>query len=98
MPRRRGCQTNSVISTRSAQQLEDSPGLTARCTARRADPAAGRPRHAGCGISGIEDGARFVVTTGDIADPETQRFIGESGLPVLLKPFELRALVEAVAS
>ncbi len=47
---------------------------------------------------GIAQRSRFVVTTGDVADPDTQRFLGESGLPVLLKPFELRALLEVVAS
>jgi hypothetical protein len=38
--------------------------------------------------------AQFVVTTGDIAD--AQRFLGESQVPVLLKPFELAALLEVV--
>lgn len=40
--------------------------------------------------------AQFVVTTGDIADADAQRFLGERGVPALLKPFELTALVEVV--
>jgi two-component system NtrC family sensor kinase len=47
---------------------------------------------------GIAHRSRFVITTGDVADPDTQRFLGESGLPVLLKPFELGALLEVVTS
>jgi len=43
---------------------------------------------------GLARDAQFVVTTGDIAD--AQRFLGESQVPVLLKPFELTALLEAV--
>jgi len=37
-----------------------------------------------------------VVTTGDTADADAQRFLGESEVPVLLKPFELTALLEVV--
>jgi CheY-like chemotaxis protein len=45
---------------------------------------------------GLARDAQFVVTTGDIADADAQRFLGESQVPVLLKPFELTALLEAV--
>lgn len=41
---------------------------------------------------------RFVATTGDIADPDTQAFPERSGVPVLLKPFQLTGLLEAVAA
>jgi len=37
-----------------------------------------------------------VVTTGNLADVDAQRCLGESRVPVLLKPFELTALLEVV--
>ena len=40
----------------------------------------------------------FVLTTGDIADPETHRFITETNVAVLLKPFEVQGLLQAVAA
>jgi hypothetical protein len=36
------------------------------------------------------------VTTGGIAHAGAQRFLGERQVPVLLKPFELTALLEGV--
>lgn len=39
---------------------------------------------------------RFIIMTGDIADPQTQRFVDEAKVPVLLKPFELEALLNVV--
>ncbi len=47
---------------------------------------------------GILPSARFIVTTGDIADPETEQFLSENELPVLLKPFELKSIVSAIAA
>jgi len=38
------------------------------------------------------------VTTGDIADPDTERFLGAARVPVLLKPFELQSLLTALAA
>ena len=52
--------------------------------------------HAELQRRGVLQSTRFVVTTGDIADPETQEFVDAAGAPVLLKPFELTALVNAV--
>jgi len=37
-----------------------------------------------------------VVTTGNLADADERRFLGESEVPVLLKLFELTALLEVV--
>jgi two-component system NtrC family sensor kinase len=45
---------------------------------------------------GLARDAQFVVTTGDIADADAQRFLGEGQVPVLIKAFELTALLEAV--
>ncbi len=45
---------------------------------------------------GMAHDSHFVVTTGDIADPDTQQFLSDSRLPVLLKPFELKSLLAVV--
>jgi PAS domain S-box-containing protein len=42
-------------------------------------------------------GARFVVATGDIADAQSAEFVRLTDLQVLLKPFELVALLEVVS-
>ena len=40
---------------------------------------------------------KVVFCTGDIANQETQRFLGSTGVPVIFKPFELRTVLEVVA-
>jgi PAS domain S-box-containing protein len=54
----------------------------------------GRELHARLTEEGILPGADFIVATGDSADPEAFTFLQATGLPVLLKPFEIRQLVE----
>jgi CheY-like chemotaxis protein len=41
---------------------------------------------------------RIIFCTGDTATPAAQSFLRSTGAPVLLKPFELMALLEAVGS
>jgi PAS domain S-box-containing protein len=57
----------------------------------------GRELHARLTEEGILPGADFIVATGDSADPEAFAFLQATGLPVLLKPFEIRQLVELLA-
>jgi CheY-like chemotaxis protein len=40
---------------------------------------------------------KVVFCTGDIANQETQRFLGSTGAPVIFKPFQLRTVLEVVA-
>jgi PAS domain S-box-containing protein len=54
----------------------------------------GRELHAELTKEGVLPAADFIVATGDIADPEAFTFLQSTGLPVLLKPFEIRDLVE----
>jgi hypothetical protein len=54
----------------------------------------GRELHAQLTAAGILDRTDFIVATGDIADPEAFAFLQATGLPVLLKPFEIKDLVE----
>jgi PAS domain S-box-containing protein len=57
----------------------------------------GRELHAALTAEGVLPGTDFIVATGDIADPEAFEFLQATGLPVLLKPFEIRHLVELLA-
>jgi len=41
---------------------------------------------------------RVIFCTGDAASPDAARFLAEARVPVLLKPFELATLMEAVQS
>lgn len=54
----------------------------------------GRELHARLTEAGVLERTDFVVATGDIADPEAFAFLQATGLPVLLKPFEIKDLVE----
>ena len=56
----------------------------------------GRELHAHLAEAGILCSTDFVVATGDIADPEAFAFLQATGLPVLLKPFEIKDLVETL--
>jgi CheY-like chemotaxis protein len=40
---------------------------------------------------------KVVFCTGDIANQDTQRFLGSTGAPVIFKPFQLRTVLEVVA-
>jgi len=57
----------------------------------------GRELHARLTAEGILPKTDFIVATGDIADPEAFAFLQATGLPVLLKPFEIRNLVETLS-
>jgi two-component system NtrC family sensor kinase len=47
---------------------------------------------------GLLEGCRFVVSTGDIGDPEAHEFVQAAELPVLLKPYEVQQLLTVIAS
>lgn len=43
---------------------------------------------------GILPAVDFIVASGDVADPEAVKFLQSTGLPVLVKPFQVSELVE----
>ena len=57
----------------------------------------GRELYARLVEAGVVPKADFIVATGDIADPEAIAFLRSTGLPVILKPFEIRSLVDTLS-
>ena len=57
----------------------------------------GRELHTRLTQAGVLPHADFIVATGDIGDPEAVEFLETTGLPVLLKPFQIRTLVETLS-
>jgi two-component system NtrC family sensor kinase len=45
-----------------------------------------------------DQAGRFIFFTGDVASPDTRRFLADTGRPVLAKPFGIEQLFEAVTS
>lgn len=57
----------------------------------------GRELYGALVAAGVVPKADFIVATGDIADPEAIEFLRTTGLPVILKPFEIRSLVDTLS-
>ncbi|HET7042689.1 MAG TPA: response regulator [Gemmatimonadales bacterium] len=57
----------------------------------------GRELYAKLVAAGVVPKADFIVATGDIADPLAIDFLQATGVPVILKPFEIRSLVETLS-
>lgn len=58
----------------------------------------GKDLHEQLTVEGLLEETLFVVSTGDIADPEAHEFVQHVGAPVLMKPYEVAQLLEVLAA